>query len=865
MKYSRSLVATLLMSGGLLQLAPAVLADGTTAGREIDNTATATYSDGTNTVNATSNTVKVVVAEVAGIDVTAGIVTNKTTPGAGINQGNEAYYNFNITNTGNNPTQIHIPGNPDIAGDGTLTKVEYLPIGANPVSGWVNVPAAGLDTPVGSEIPVGGVIQVRVTVTVTGTSGAIAVSLGNTPGPNRSNQPFNTTANTNEVYTVGGNPANGPREASATKSENIGAIAKNNAFATVFLTRTGTTTNNTPTVATDDTISYALALKVGNNTTTDTSITAAPLVGTPIKLSNTTSGFADSTRILISTVIPAGTNLSAVAAAPPGWIKVYSITAKTDNTSTAEWTTQAPTTTTLPTAPTYAADLQAQFDLVNRVGFINDTSVASTVPISATPIGGFGFTVKKNAIGVTGTGTAGSPVAYVVDSMAQLFGSTPGSTAAVTTGGVITTPASFGYVVYDESGDQISNNSETVATLNTINATTGGAAASYDIDPGSNTGSGDFGEIDRYNYSYTTPAAFSLLNGPIGEPTAEGPIAPGSTTLNNEFDFTNKSSKVPANTLPGTAIDPDSVGFSNTVQNTGGSSAVIKLLPEKLAIGEQLPNGTTVRIHTAGDTQSVTYTVTAGGFTTTSAIPVQFTLANGEQANYLVEVDLPATSKLSTDDKSLIDTTPVGGYAVVINAFSSSGSTVTGTNALGTAVSTTAGEVVATNKTIDRVYTGFIKLTKEVRILQGEADAPVVTSGTQFANAAATKKPAKGNHIEYRVTYKNISELLVGAKNVVLNAGGLVITENGTTGGNTWAIDFNGDSKLDTSNVVGSAADSIPGSASIDLYSGTAGTVTSTDISGTTAATDVTSYVDTVTTSVTPGVSRSFSFKRRMN
>jgi hypothetical protein len=847
MKYSRSLVATLLMSGGLLQLAPAVLADGTAAGASIDNTATATYSDGTNTIDATSNKVSVVVAEVAGIDVTAGIVTNKTTAGAAILQGNEAYYNFNITNTGNKATQIHIPGNPSLTGGGTVTKVEYF--GLNPASltptvpEWIVVPTGGLDTPaaLANLIPVGGVVPVRVTVSITGTAGAVAVSLGNTPAPNRSNQPYSTTGNTNEVNTLGGSPANGQREASATLSENIGAIAKNNAFATVFSNNTGGTNGSTPLVATDDTISYTLGLQVGNTDVTNTGVTPAPLVGTDISLQTVASGvFTPSTRILISNAIPAGTKLASVATPPTGWIKVYSVTPLTgSNGNTAEWTTVTPAN-------------QAAFDLVTRVGFINDATVSTTVPISATPVTGFAFTVKKDSTGLTATATS---LAYTVDSMAQVFGSTPGSLS----GG-------FGNLVYDESGDQNPNNYDPIvvgSTLNTINSTTGEASATYGVDPGSNSGSGAFGEIDRYNYSYTAPSAISLLNGPLGEPTAQGPTDTTNTTLTNNFDFTNKSSKVPANTLPATTtFNPDSVGFTNTVQNTGGSSATIKLLPEKLTAGAALPVGTTITIHTANNAQSVIYTVTASGFTASNATPVQFTLASGATADYQVEVDLPVGTKLSTDDTSPTDATPIGGYAVVINSFSSS-ATATGMNAAGTAVSTVAGEVTATNKTIDRVYTGFIKLTKEVRILTG--DGEVVTAGTNFTDAAATKKPAQGNHIEYRVTYKNISELLIGSKNSILSASGLVITENGTTGSNTWAIDANSDLKLDTSNVVGSAADSIPGSASIDLFSGPAGTVTTTDVSGTTAATDVTSYVDTVTTSVTPGVSRSFSFKRKMN
>lgn len=46
-----------------------VLALGTTANTVIDNQATATYSDGTNTIDAVSNIVSVTVAPIAGITV----------------------------------------------------------------------------------------------------------------------------------------------------------------------------------------------------------------------------------------------------------------------------------------------------------------------------------------------------------------------------------------------------------------------------------------------------------------------------------------------------------------------------------------------------------------------------------------------------------------------------------------------------------------------------------------------------------------------------------------------------------------------------------------------------------------------------
>lgn len=69
----RTVVATALLANGIFQFIAPVLADGTTAGTTISNTATATYEDPNvpNTpINSTSNTVTVTVAEVAGITVT---------------------------------------------------------------------------------------------------------------------------------------------------------------------------------------------------------------------------------------------------------------------------------------------------------------------------------------------------------------------------------------------------------------------------------------------------------------------------------------------------------------------------------------------------------------------------------------------------------------------------------------------------------------------------------------------------------------------------------------------------------------------------------------------------------------------------
>jgi hypothetical protein len=810
MKYSRSLIATLLMSGGLLQFVAPALADGTASGTAITNTATASYDDptGVGSINTTSNPVTVTVAEVAGINVTASGVTNRTNPGSAVIVGDQLYYNYTITNVGNAPTTFHIPGNPTVTGPGTLTGLEYSTDGG---TNWVAAPT-GATT---GSVAAGGTVIVRVAITVNNGGGTtIGVQLGNTPG-NLSNQPYSASGNGDDLYTVGGNPANGSREGSATQSRTIGAIVKNIALGTVFQKRTGIDNNSTPSVVNDDIISYELGLRVESSDVTNTGITPVPLAGTSISLDGGTV-----TRILVSSAIPTGTTLTTVAA-PSGWKAVCTSDPVTTHAHLANWVTYDPTKT------------------CKRVGFVNDPAVSTSVP-TGTTVTGLTFNVKTT--GATGTG-------YTVDGIAQLFGATALGDPAV--------------IVYDESGDQTPNNYDVVTPLSpstsTYNATSvsanGVAVATYGIDTNNdNTGIGASGEINEYIYIYTPAAPISLLNGPFGVPTATGPDATG--TASPDFDFTNKSTAVPAGTAPGTQIAPAPVGFFNTVKNTGTTTADISLLPELLTVPgtATLPTGTKVKIYTTGaSAQFAIYTVTATGFSFTSGStgitatnPVKIAgLAPSVIADYQVEIDLPSGTDLST--------TTGKGFAIVINAFT--GGILAATGDVGVTTPT------ASNKTIDRVYTGFVKLLKETRILPGTGPA-VASADATFS--IANKTPAKGNIIEYRITYSNISEKQIGAGNSILNAANLTIVEDGTTAVNTWGQDKDNNGVIDTSNVLSSAVNTDL-SATVKFYNGASGQILSTDLTGITSTTDVTKYIDTLTTVVAPGNTGSFSFKRQLN
>lgn len=102
---------------------------------------------------------------------------------------------------------------------------------------------------------------------------------------------------------------------------------------------------------------------------------------------------------------------------------------------------------------------------------------------------------------------------------------------------------------------------------------------------------------------------------------------------------------------------------------------------------------------------------------------------------------------------------------------------------------------------------------------------------------------------------------------MTLNAGNVVITEDGTVSPNNWAKDnapTNG--VIDTSHVLGSAEDA---GGTITFFSGDPATnLLGGEQSGGTSATaanDVTKYINTLTNPVAPGTTGTFRFQRKVN
>ncbi|MBD2038904.1 hypothetical protein H6F76_28545 [Leptolyngbya sp. FACHB-321] len=789
--YCKFLAVTLLV-GSFLPLASRALADGTTAGTTISNTATATYEDpnapGT-IINATSNTVTVTVAEVAGVTATPLAINDLN--GGTVLPNDVLNYDFRLTNVGNDPTRLFIPGSATVTGPGTPGSLQFSIDGGTTFN---PVPAGGVTT---ASIPAGGSVIVRVPVTISGlaSSGAtVAVRLGDTGLNDNSaatqNQPdapdgslateIRTVDNVNGTANeAAGVPSNGERETSATQQVLVGAQPQ--AFAAILKTRSAYSDSSTPLLS-DDVLTYNLSLRVDSTAPAgSTGLAPANLVGT------TVNGIGTN-RVLVSDAIPTGTVLTGTPTAPTtpiAWTVVYTTDPTTVTANNATWTTTRPTSG------------------ITRVGFVYD---ASTTPITAgTTVTGFTFQVVTTNVTATTT----------IANLAQVFGQTAG-------GGTT--------LVYDESGDQTPSNFNDDGTVGSNTPTNGVANPAVDgVDSNNNnTGTGPGGEATVF----TVAAAGTILNGPNGQPAAVGPT-------NNNDDFTNRSSAIPANTAPGSTIDPNAVTFLNTINNpTTGTLSNILLVPDAAnftpGAGEVLPPiNTTVTLSYGGQTAVYTYNGTNFIFTSGSTIVIP-TLTAGTSVNYSVVVDLPANTALST--------TTGNGFSVPIYAFQ---------DVNGNGRPDLAATEPTQNRSIARVYTGFLRMVKDARILE--------TDGTTVVeNYTQTPTPANlrvGRFIEYRITYTNISIAPVGAGNVTLSAGNVIITEDGTIGTNTWARDNDTNGVIDTSNVVGSTT----------AQFGTIAYAPSGDQSGTTQPTDVTRYTNTLGVAVQPGASGTFIFRRRIN
>jgi hypothetical protein len=318
----------------------------------------------------------------------------------------------------------------------------------------------------------------------------------------------------------------------------------------------------------------------------------------------------------------------------------------------------------------------------------------------------------------------------------------------------------------DEIGDVFGKNSlSNTITDQSGDATNNNGDSNADFNEGYVAGSGH-GVIQQT----TLRAVGSVLIGPLGAAAAVGPT-------NNNDDYTNKSVNTGISGVAPTGVTTASgtLVYDNTIQNTGNANDTFTI------DAPTVPSGFTVEVSTNGGTS---YTTVSGGGSLTLAISF------ASSANIKVRITEPAGNVV------------LSGYDSIIRA--TSGNTPS-----------------ANNRTIDRLYTGFVRLDK----------AYSVANGTGVGGAT---DPVPGAVITYNITYTNISSSNGDANCVKLTASNVVITEDGLAAPNNWGT-----------------------------YTTNSGSPSDSG-SGVVVTVSATKYTDTIA-SLAPAASAVFTFKRSIN
>jgi hypothetical protein len=369
----------------------------------------------------------------------------------------------------------------------------------------------------------------------------------------------------------------------------------------------------------------------------------------------------------------------------------------------------------------------------------------------------------------------------------------------------------------------------------------------------------------------------TIFNGPKTKPEAKGPGG------SQETDFTEKSIQIGANDVKrdangklekltaDTTATQRTVTFDNTVKNTSNLFAVdTYLLPTIPTTATDLPADTLVKIvkidTTGAEVESRVYKYSGSAFTFDSSsnatnTPIKLTVAAIDTLNYKVVVTLPTG----------ID--QLKGYPVPVTAFTTAAANITASMV---ALPTTG--VTAQNTTIDRVYTGYIDLIKEVRVL-GATD-PITTSESSIpylnnrdnATAIALIKATPGKFIQYRIRAVNkatdMTSDALAADNISLEASKINMVEDGVFVNSAGINPLTGITGLTpNSNNWASTTSHLSGSAETLLNGATAGSINFTNGTASTSNSgSVTKYVaDFGTSKLAPSKTASFSFVRKVN
>lgn len=689
------------------------MAQATSGGTQIQNRASATYSDGTSSYTVNSNTVTVTVANVAGLTITpdGGSVPTVVAGQTSVD------FTFTVTNSGNFATQVRFPAlGAGIVTSGPITVTQaVIDVTGNGLgAGDVDILGNGSAVLYPSVSPylarnASFNVVVRATVNAGAAAGAnISVQLGDASGDNVASNGSAAEVRTSVPSGV---------TLTGSESEAVGSIT--------------TSVENDAQLQVELTVP-AGPVALGSNITYSTTLrnTGARSVATQT-LQNAPAG--SNTGVFVVVPIPLTTTLQSVPAPPAGVTVLYSVSALGADPGPGDPPASGP----LSNAVVWTTTPPAVLSSTTRVAF----RVNSGNPItSGAVVSGLDLVLN-----IPTTVNATTPIWGIAEAFGRNNIGTP-----------ITDQS-------DNNAGQVANKGDGNANFN---------EPKFGVDPLSAT--------KGFQLPTLLTQVGSVLLGPSGAPAAVGPT-------NNNDDYTNKSVAPAAiaglshlDTLTGAA----SVDFVNTIQNTGNANDTFTLT------APTVPAGFTVAISTNG---GGSFTTVSGGGSTTLAV------AFGSSANIIVRITAPS------------GTAVLQGFSTTIRATSgiSSGQS---------------------NDTIDRLYTGFLKLLKSYTVING-------------TSVGGPTDAVPGADIEYTITYSNVSVGGGGAGCVDLVASNVVISEDGSAAPNNWAST--------TTQVLSPAPSDNNG-----------GTITDGTTNG--AVTAATTFLKDAAGTVNPGVSKAFVFRRRI-
>lgn len=554
----RALPGVLLVLAALCLSAAPALGQATSGGTQINNQASATYSDGTNSYSVNSNTVTVTVANVAGLTITpdGGSVPTVVAGQTSVD------FTFTVTNSGNFPTQVRFPASgAGVVTSGPITVTQAV----------IDLTGNGLD---GGDTDIFGNgsavlypaspylarnasfnVVVRVSVNAGATAGAnISVALGDASGDNVASNGSAAEVRTSVPPSV---------TLTGSESEAVGSITtsvENDAQMRLTLSAPAGP------VALGSNVTYTWTLdNVGARAVSSRTLTNAPA--------------GSQTGVFVIAPVPARTTFSSVT--PPAGVTVlYSTSAlTTDPVTAAVWTTVAPPPGTVTrVAYNVGASLASAGSVANMQLVVTvNTGINASLPLYE-----IGDAFGRNSVSAGLTDQSGDAVVNKGDGNADFneprFGVDPLSatqgfqlpTLLTQVGSVLLGPAGAPAAVGPtNNNDDYTNKSVAPAAIAGLShLSTLAAATTVDFtNTVQNTGNAD----DTFTFTApTVPAGFTVqlsTNGGTSFTTLSGG---GSTTLAVAFGASaNVIVRVVA--PAGTAV-LQAGGFSTTVRATSGTT-----------------------------------------------------------------------------------------------------------------------------------------------------------------------------------------------------------------------------------------------------------------------------------------------------